>query len=368
MLEKSKKSFFRLCALLATLLATTPALAQGAFGDLGLPDDYDLTMKSFEDMSLPAAAAAYDWRDHGGVTPVKDQFSCGNCWAFAATGVLESKLLIEGYAEFDLGEQFQTSCNAAFSGCFGGWMTSLLFWETEGPMLESCTGFPSADGVNRPCSDLDHCDQMQVSATDYYTVDTAILDDAKASVLDDGPAYFRFDVHDDWSIFMSTAAPGSVYVNNYTDPGGPQGHATLIIGWDDNKGAWLLKNSHGATNGPDGDGTFWMAYSGHLNDLSFGMANVDTLIVEDVDECTCDAGCDDVRTEAGDLNTTDAVCYEIDAEIKGWTAWNIQGRTIEVNDVVVNQGDPLPLPIDGKYYFGFSAGDVPWAGFSHWTW
>lgn len=44
----------------------------------------------------------------------------------------------------------------------------------------------------------------------------------------------------------------------------------MLIGWDDSKGAYLCKNSWGEYGGPNGDGTFWIAYS---NNLNFGMSN-----------------------------------------------------------------------------------------------
>ena len=62
----------------------------------------------------------------------------------------------------------------------------------------------------------------------------------------------------------------------------------LLIGWDDAKGAFLCKNSWGP-GGPNGDGTFWIAYAGHAYDLGFGMANFSLEALG----CATDAECDD---------------------------------------------------------------------------
>jgi C1A family cysteine protease len=39
--------------------------------------------------------SSIDWRELNKVTPVKDQGSCGSCWAFSATGTLEAHWLVE---------------------------------------------------------------------------------------------------------------------------------------------------------------------------------------------------------------------------------------------------------------------------------
>ena len=267
--------------LFSALVAVTSAQAGPSQrgGDLGIPANYEQTMRRFSetmpDFARAAAAlpAAFDWRTTGKVTPARNQSNCGGCWAFASTGALEAKLLILGAGSYDLAEQQQISCNTAMSGCNGGGMESLRYWEgSTGPLFESCAPFSSGNGQNVACETISTCSQLPFRTSGYYTVDVANRDEIKTSLQTDGPTYFRYDWYTDFDTFWKGQVSGTVYTN--TSGAFDAGHAVLLIGWDDAKGAWLLKNSYGATGGPNGDGTFWMAYTGHRNDLKFGMANI----------------------------------------------------------------------------------------------
>ena len=231
-------------------------------------------------LAIKALPGSYDARDDGIVTSAKDQGSCGSCWAFASVGAFESHLLKEFAVEpKDLSEQQQVSCNLSMGGCCGGNMTALQWWQTQGAIKETCFPYGESSTIcpptyrTVPCGDSSGCRQLLYRVTNYHTINTASPDQVKTSLYNDGPSYFRFDVYSDFSNFWSSGSPGEVYVNgpDTTERGG---HAILIIGWDDNKGAYLFKNSWG-TGGPNGDGTFWMAYSGHAHDLNFQMANFD---------------------------------------------------------------------------------------------
>lgn len=69
-----------------------------------------------------------DWTTQGGVSAVKNQASCGSCWAFSATGVLESTLLVQKKQGSSLSEQQLVDCSRpqGNQGCNGGWPSNAL--------------------------------------------------------------------------------------------------------------------------------------------------------------------------------------------------------------------------------------------------
>ena len=78
--------------------------------------------------SFAAAPPSFDWRNIDGketsyVTPIRNQGSCGSCWAFAATAALESYILMTqnmpNNIDLNLAEQILVSCYNP-DGCSGG--------------------------------------------------------------------------------------------------------------------------------------------------------------------------------------------------------------------------------------------------------
>jgi len=258
------------------LLASQSVLPQEAptkypLGDIPLDTaTYFQHMKGLWSVELAETLpTSYDARGEGIVTPAKDQGQCGSCWAFASVGAMESHMLKAfSFGPEDLSEQQQVSCNTAMLGCRGGNQWAIRYWEAKGPLQEACFPYTASDST--PCTE-DQCLQLGFRVVGWHTV-PANSSDFKSSLYDDGPSYWRFDVYDDFYSHWNYAAPGTVYVNS-TSSGFEGGHAVLLIGWDDAKGAYLCKNSWGQSDGPNGDGTFWIAYSGHGHDLGFGMAN-----------------------------------------------------------------------------------------------
>lgn len=252
-------------------------------GDIPLnPEIYKKHMKVWAMEMAEFLPSAYDARIEGIVTEAKNQGQCGSCWAFASVGAMESHILKANGSSQDLSEQQQVSCNISMWGCDGGSSNAIRYWEQEGPNDEWC--FPYTANDSTACNE--NCTQLGYRVIGWHTVGP---NDFKNSLYTYGPSYWRYDVYDDFYDYWSNGNPGEVYVNQTGSTSYVGGHAVLLIGWDDTKGAYLCKNSWGTTGGPNGDGTFWIAYSGHANDLRFGMANFSLTALT----CSSNSECDD---------------------------------------------------------------------------
>lgn len=202
-----------------------------------------------------------DWRNMDGkiyVSAVKNQGSCGSCWAFAVTAALESQAMIAtGGTQIDLSEQILVSCSGAGS-CSGGYSGSAsTYIRDKGLPLESCFRYTA---TNDSCSNA--CAEWQSGVAPLYTVKgyhaassssyPQRVQDIKNALYAYGPVVASFYVYNDFFSYRS-----GVY--SYTTGSYAGAHAVLIVGYDDVRQAFIVKNSWGSGWGEAG--YFMIAYS-----------------------------------------------------------------------------------------------------------
>ena len=197
---------------------------------------------------LPDRAASLPSSYTGYYTSIKDQGSCGSCWAFAAVGLLESMILKNDSIEVDLSEQYMLSCNPWDWGCNGGyWPNDML--ADPGAALESCFPYVAAEV---PC--ISCPTPFQIQSWSFVTQDNVVPDTAliKQAIYTYGAVQAGVYV-DNWFQFYT----GGVF-NRCKNKVKWSNHAIILCGWDDARGAWLLKNSWGTGWGENG--FMWITY------------------------------------------------------------------------------------------------------------
>jgi len=189
-----------------------------------------------------------DWRDKDGqnwVTPIKNQGSCGSCWAFGSVAQLESVVMISaGVADpdLDLSEQYIVSCDSINYGCDGGYMYPAYdFLRDTGTPDEECYRYLARDAYNgAPCGDA--CPNPALRRIASWSPVAYGVDSLKAAVCEH-PITVTFWVHQDFFYYT-----GGIY--KYTWGKMVGGHATCVVGWD-NRG-FICKNSWGPEWGEGG--------------------------------------------------------------------------------------------------------------------
>jgi C1A family cysteine protease len=223
--------------------------------ELSLSTKQPTVLRSLEAMGLPSQ---WDWRAENDVTPIRDQENCGSCWAFGTIGTFESLLLIRDTLNTDLSEQHLVSCNTQGWGCNGGWWAHDML-VNQGAVLETDFPYIASDAA---CGGP-YTYPYQLSGWAYVDGSNRVpaVDKIKEAIYTYGPVCVAVYVGSSFQSYTS-----GVFDKDELPRGGfcgcePQStvnHAVILVGWDDSKQAWILKNSWGTGWGESG--YMWIKY------------------------------------------------------------------------------------------------------------
>jgi C1A family cysteine protease len=189
----------------------------------------------------------FSWKETGLLSPVKNQESCGSCWAFSTTSSLETFMRKHNYSIERLSEQELVDCSEKNEGCNGGLMNLAYDYIIERGGLSSNENYPYISNKNDFCSQ-NVPREIGSNITEYSYIIPESIDHMKYSVLQNPVAialdadniYFRF--YKDGVIDLPVNASHSL------------NHAVLLVGYDhDDKGMyWIIQNSWGTQWGDQG--------------------------------------------------------------------------------------------------------------------
>lgn len=180
----------------------------------------------------------YDVRQHGFVSPVKDQGDCGSCFAFSAAGVLEY------HAGRALSVQHLMECPRRCDGCDGGLMQHVFDYARDHSVViasdEPYVGYDTACRRHRARSwvDVKQFEVMSIDNDPYLELRMATL------IKRYGPLAVGIDSSSHWmASYTSGVYPASKCSTDID-------HAVMIVGFTPT--AWIIKNSWGTDWGVNG--------------------------------------------------------------------------------------------------------------------
>lgn len=211
-----------------------------------------LTSSPVLQQGLPSS---YDLRPQ--LTPVKNQGSCGACWAFATVGVLEGLIRMRSGAVTDLSEQFLVSCNRDNWSCNGGWFAhdyhkdKIAQLQSEaGAVVESDMPYTATNGTCIPVSQHPY----KISSWSYVGRSSSApsVEEIKQAILNYGPVTAAVCAGDAFTNYR-----GGIFETDETSVCAKEGyvpvnHAVVLVGWDDSQRVWIMRNSWGPNWGENG--------------------------------------------------------------------------------------------------------------------
>lgn len=244
---------------------------------LGINQFSDMTQEEFTAQSLggykrmpqpksPALKAAkinvqdlpesVDWRDSGVVSDVKNQGSCGSCWAFATTEMIESYAAIAAGSMTELSSQQVTSCtpNPLACGGTGGCQGSIpqlgyTYIQLFGHATEDSYPYVSGNTYQTEECLYDVANTAPVVGITGYDTMSNDQDATMAHLANVGPLAVAVDASR-WSSYSSGVFDGCSFSANIG-----LNHAVQMVGYGTDAAEgdyWLVRNSWGSRWGEDG--------------------------------------------------------------------------------------------------------------------
>ena len=201
-----------------------------------------------------AAPDAWDWREKGYVSPVKDQGSCGSCWAFSTVGNLEGLYYKEKQTMVTLSEQMLVDCDTYDSGCNGGLMENTFTWLKENGGIMTDTDYPYKGRKGTCQSDETKYVDMQITGytklgSGSSTWDPVDEDEIKEFLYETGPLAVALNANP-----LQTYSSGILDKTSSQCPSSGINHAVTMVGYGTSSGTdyWIVKNSWGSSWGESG--------------------------------------------------------------------------------------------------------------------
>lgn len=198
-------------------------------------------------ISSTTVPSAFDWRNCNAVTPVKNQGSCGCCWAFSSIGTIEGQYAIKYGYLVSLSEQQLMNCDTTDNGCSGGFMTTALNFAATNKLGVPGQGAVPYLGYKSTCN-TNVGNTVSVKGYSYAgsTSETVIMQ----FLYKVGPLAVSINSNS----YLQNYSSGILNLSASQCSPSVINHAVTIVGYGVENGVnyWIVKNSWGADWGESG--------------------------------------------------------------------------------------------------------------------